>query len=77
MGLDLTEEQFDLINARVTQAFKTDGIDAENYATKSCPTAKGYWLQIVAGCEKYFSKEELDSAVEYIPLNDEEETIEL
>jgi hypothetical protein len=74
-GLDLTVQEFDVINARVTQAFKDDGIDGDNYATKSNRTTKGYWMQIVSGFEKYFTNEELESAVDYIPLN--EETIEL
>jgi hypothetical protein len=65
-GLDLTEQEFDVINARVTQAFKADGIDGDNYATKSNRTTKGYWMQIVSGFEKYFTQEELNSAVEYI-----------
>jgi hypothetical protein len=75
VGLDLTEAEFDLINQRITEAFKADGIDGDNYSTKSCPTQKGYWMQIVSGFEKYFTNEELESAVDYIPLN--EETIEL
>jgi hypothetical protein len=76
MGIDLTEAEFDLINQRVTQAFKADGIEGEVYANKSCPTDKGYWLQIVSGFEKYFTNQELESAVHYIP-KDEEQTIEL
>jgi len=76
MGIDLTEAQFDLINQRVTQEFKSDGIDGNIYATKSNPTEKGFWMQIVSGYEKYFTNEELDSAVEYVPLTNEE-TIEL
>jgi hypothetical protein len=65
-GLDLTEAQFDVINARVTQAFKADGIDGEQYATKTAKTAIGYWMRIAPNFEKYFTQEELNSAVEYI-----------
>jgi hypothetical protein len=68
MGLDLTEQEFDLINARLTAAFKSDGIDGDVYDNKLCPTEKGYWLQIVSGFEKYFTKEELENQVDYIPL---------
>ncbi len=76
MGIDLTEAEFDLINQRVTEAFKADGIEGEVYANKSCPTDKGYWLQIVSGFEKYFTIEEIVEAVPYIP-KDEEETYEI
>jgi hypothetical protein len=60
-GLDLTEQEFDTINARVSAAI------GENYATKTTPTNKGYWLQIVNGYNNYFTKEEINSSVEYTP----------
>jgi hypothetical protein len=58
-GLDLTEQEFDIINARISDAIK------ENYATKTTPTNKGYWLQIVNGYKNYFTEEEINSSVEY------------
>jgi hypothetical protein len=75
VGLDLTEAEFDLVNARVTEAIKADGAICDSYADKNCPTQKGYWLQIVSGFEKYFSVEEIADVVPYIAK--EEETIEL
>jgi hypothetical protein len=69
-GFDLTEQEFDLENARVTALFKADGIDGDVYATKSCPTEKGYWMQLVEGFEKYFINTQY-SLVEYVPKEDE------
>jgi hypothetical protein len=60
-GLDLTEQEFDTINARVSAAI------GENYATKTTPTNKGYWLQIVSGYMQYFTEDEINSSVEYRP----------
>jgi hypothetical protein len=60
-GLDLTEQEFDIINARISDAIK------ENYATKTTPTNKGYWLQIVSGYMQYFTEDEINSSVEYTP----------
>ena len=67
-GLDLTEEEFDLVNAEKTAIIKSKGIECEAYAGKNCPTEKGYWLQIVEGFEDIFTEEELNKAVEYLPL---------
>jgi hypothetical protein len=60
-GLDLTEGEFDLINQRISTEI------GENYATKTTPTNKGYWLQIVNGYKNYFTKDEINSSVEYTP----------
>jgi len=60
-GLDLTEQEFDIVNARISDAI------GENYATKTTPTNKGYWLQIVNGYNNYFTKDEINSSVEYTP----------
>ena len=60
-GLDLTEQEFDIVNARISDAI------GENYATKTTPTNKGYWLQIVNGYKHYFTEEEIDSSVDYTP----------
>ena len=68
MGLDLTEEEFDLVNAEKTAIIKSKGIECEAYAGKNCPTEKGYWLQIVEGFEDIFTEEELNKAVDYLPL---------
>jgi len=65
MGIDLTESEFEIINDRVTEAFKADGIDGSVYATKSNVTTKGFWMQIVPGYEKYFSTQELEAAIDY------------
>ena len=62
-GLDLTEQEFDLINQRISDEI---GI---NYATKVCQTDKGYWLQIVKGYEEYFTQDEINSAIAFIPRN--------
>lgn len=75
LGFDLTEVEFDAENSRVTLLFKADGIDGDTYATKSNPTNKGYWMQIADGFEKYFSEEQLNSVVEYVPKQEENETI--
>jgi hypothetical protein len=75
-GLDLTEAEFDLVNAEKTAILKSRGVECEAYAGKNCPTNKGYWMQIVEGYEDIFTQEQLDSAVEYVPLTNEE-TIEL
>ena len=77
MGIDLTELEFDLRNAEISEQIKVDFPEDTlftTYATKNCPTAKGYWLQIVSGYEKYFSVEEIADAVPYI---DNEETYEI
>jgi hypothetical protein len=68
MGLDLTEEEFDLINAEKTAIIKSRGIECEAYASKNCPTEKGFWLQIVEGYEDIFTQEQLNKAVDYLPL---------
>jgi hypothetical protein len=77
MGIDLTEEEFDILNAEKTAILQSRGVKCEAYAAKNCPTVKGYWMQIVEGCEDIFTQEQLDSAVEYMPIIIEEETIEL
>ena len=77
VGLDLTEQEFDLRNAEISEQIKVDFPEDTlftTYATKNCPTQKGYWLQIVSGYEKYFSVEEIVDAVPYI---DNEETYEI
>lgn len=76
MGIDLTEQEFDVVNLRVTAAIINDGIQGV-YASKSNKTLKGYWMQIVEGYEKYFTEDELNSAIEYVPLVEEEETYEI
>ncbi len=79
IGLDLTELQFDLRNAEISEQIKVDFPEDTlftAYANKNCPTEKGYWLQIVEGYEKYFTIEEKVEAVPYIP-KDEEETYEI
>jgi hypothetical protein len=79
MGIDLTELEFDLRNSQISEKIKVDFPEDTlftTYATKTCPTDKGYWLQIVSGYEKYFSIKEIADAVPYIP-KDEEQTIEL
>lgn len=73
MGIDLTELEFDAENARVTALFKADGIDGDTYATKSNQTEKGYWMQLVAGYEKYFANSQYP-LVEYV-AKEENETI--
>lgn len=77
MGLDLTEEEFNLLNAEKTQQIKALGIPCESYASKTCPTIKGFWMQIVEEYKDLFSQEQLDSAVEYVPLVQPEETLEI
>jgi hypothetical protein len=62
-GLDLTEQEFDIVNDRISLQIK------ENYATKICQTDKGYWLQIVVGYEQYFTNQEMNSAVAFISKN--------
>lgn len=62
-GLDLTEQDFDVVNERISLQI------GENYATKICQTDKGYWLQIVKGYEQYFTSEEINSAVAFISKN--------
>jgi hypothetical protein len=77
LGFDLTEQEFDAENARVTALFKADGIDGDTYATKSNQTDKGYWMQLVLGYEKYFLNSQY-TLVEYLPKEDNETiTIEL
>ena len=77
VGLDLTEEQFDIVNAEKTAAIRNsadfDDPLFTSYAIKNCRTAKGFWMQIVTGYEHIFSPEQLDSAVEYVPLIEQEE----
>lgn len=59
LGLDLTEAEFDAENARVTAEIIADNdfddVNFTTYATKSNPTDKGYWMQLVEGYEKYFA----------------------
>jgi hypothetical protein len=62
-GLDLTEQEFDLINQRISTEI------GENYASKTSVTDKGYWLEIVDAYEKYFTETEIESAVVYTPKN--------
>ena len=76
MGLDLTEEEFDLLNAEKTQQVKALGVDCDSYASKSCPTIKGFWMQIVEEYKDIFSQEQISAAVEYVPLI-QEETLEI
>lgn len=76
VGLDLTEQEFDVINQRVTNAIKVDGVECETYAFKTNATMKGFWLPILEAYLKYFSVEEIADAVEYVPI-DEEETYEI
>lgn len=78
VGLDLTEIEFDFRNAEISEQIKVDFPEDTlftTYAAKTCPTAKGYWMQIVSGYEKYFSVEEITTAVPYTEL--EEQTYEL
>lgn len=77
MGIDLIESEFDEINARITAACNADGLHCEAYAGKFCKTEKGYWMPICNGYEQYFTQEELSNQVEYVPLIETEETIEL
>lgn len=69
-GIDLLEDEFDLRNSEISEQVKIDFPEDTlftTYATKSCPTEKGYWMQIVSGYEKYFTEEEIADAVPYIP----------
>jgi hypothetical protein len=79
VGYNLTEQEFDIENARVTAEIKSElnfnDIHFTQYATKNCPTEKGFWMQLVEGYEKHFVNSEYP-LVEYVPL-DNEETIEL
>ena len=78
VGLDLTELEFDIRNSEISERIRVDFPEDTLftiYATKTCPTSKGYWLQIVSGYEKYFSIEEIVDAVPYTEL--EEQTYEL
>jgi uncharacterized protein YllA (UPF0747 family) len=74
VGYDLTEQEFDLENARVTAEIKSDPDFNDSlftqYASKDCPTEKGYWMQLVEGYEKYFINSEYP-LVPYIPLTEE------
>jgi hypothetical protein len=62
-GLNLTEQEFDLINQRISDAI---GV---NYASKSCKTDKGYWLEIVPTYNEYFTESEIANAVVFTPKN--------
>ena len=62
-GLDLTEQEFDLINQRISNEI------GENYASKTSITDKGYWLEIVPTYHKYFTETEIANAVVYTPKN--------
>lgn len=79
IGIDLTEQEFDLRNQQISDAIRNEPDFNDElfniYAIKNSPTAKGFWLQIVAGHEKYFSIEEIAVAVPYIYL--ENGTIEI
>lgn len=79
VGLDLTEAEFDVRNQQISDAIRNEPDFNDSlfvtYALKSCPTNKGYWLQIIEGYEKYFTIEEIADAIPYVSL--EEETIEL
>jgi hypothetical protein len=75
VGLDLTELEFDAINSRVKADCNADGFMCDNYAIKTMATDKGYWMQICEGYEKYFSQQELASAVEYVEITENEEII--
>jgi hypothetical protein len=79
LGYNLTEQEFDLENARVTAEIKSEpnlnDLNFTSYATKNCPTEKGFWMQLVKGYEKHFINSPYP-LVEYVPLNNEE-TIEL
>lgn len=80
VGIDFTEAEFDLRNAEISEQIKVDFPEDTlftTYATKSCPTLKGYWMQVIIGYEKYFSVEEIAGAVEYVPIEEEEETYEI
>lgn len=72
VGLDLTEQEFDIINSRVANALTLDGIVCDSYHAKNCPTQKGYWMQVTK-FEKYFSGQQLNTAIPY----DNEETYEI
>lgn len=78
IGIDLTESEFDLRNSEISEQIKVDYPEDTlftTYATKTCPTLKGYWMQIVSGYENYFRVEEIADAVPYI--ESEEETYEI
>jgi len=77
MGLDLTESEFDLLNAEKTQQVKALGVDCDSYASKTCPTIKGFWMQIVEEYKDLFSQEEIAASIEYVPIVINEEIIEL
>jgi hypothetical protein len=62
-GLDLTEQEFDLINQRVSDLI------GENYASKTSVTDKGYWLEIVPTYKEYFTETEIANAVVFTPKN--------
>lgn len=76
-GLDLTEVGFDTENARLTAELQGRGINCDTYAYKSNPTQKGFWLPIIEVYKDLFTQSQLDSAVEYIPIEEEEETYEI
>jgi len=76
-GLDLTASEFDTENARLTAELIKKGIECEAYSYKTNPTLKGFWLVIIEAYKDLFSQEQLDSAVEYVPIEEEEETIEI
>lgn len=73
-GYDLTEAQFDAENIRVTAEIKSDPDFNDSlftqYASKNCPTEKGYWMQLVEGYEKHFENTQYP-LVPYIPLTEE------
>jgi len=75
VGLDLTENQFDNINARVTVAANAAWLTCDAYADKKLITDKGYFMEICSGYEQFFTAQELAAAVEYVPVD--EEIIEL
>lgn len=72
-GLDLTEEEFDLLNAEKSEIIRSapDFNDElfTSYASKNCPTEKGFWMQIVEAYLWIFTHEEIAKSVPYLPKN--------
>lgn len=70
VGLDVTESEFDVLNARLTADGNADGLQCISFADKSCPTVKGWWIK-VTGFEKYFTAQEIASAIPYVRIEEE------
>jgi hypothetical protein len=69
-----TIEEFNVVNERVTIDAKQE-FELDVYATPLV-YSDGFFMEICQGYEKFFTTLELESSIEYVPINNEE-TIEL